>query len=241
MDPFIIFQNVFLAANKNTLPRRQVEVNAIAGPVWHGLSEEQQLVYQTLARLEREAYERDNPAHALQHHGQQLICPTGQIPHIQNAPFMVNTNEMLYDVYATQGQSIVGAQHRYAALKMQLSYQWPPSTSVSATFAEHSGPQVHNHATYYHDASGQDFTIMNLQYLAPVPTITTTAHGPNPPTAAFYRNELDKNTDVHGVSQLSPSSSMEVGSSTSERESPPYYEHPSQSTRDGLQYHQRQP
>ncbi len=48
------------------LPRQQTEVSTIAGAIWRGLSDEQQLIYQTLARLEREAYERDNPAPASQ-------------------------------------------------------------------------------------------------------------------------------------------------------------------------------
>lgn len=48
------------------LPRQKTEVSTIAGTIWRGLSEEQQLIYQTLARLERETYERDNPAPASQ-------------------------------------------------------------------------------------------------------------------------------------------------------------------------------
>ncbi|SJL09056.1 uncharacterized protein ARMOST_12432 [Armillaria ostoyae] len=65
-NAFIIFRDVFLAVNKNMLPRQQTEVSAIAGAVWRGLSDEKQLIYQTLARLEREAYERGNPAPASQ-------------------------------------------------------------------------------------------------------------------------------------------------------------------------------
>ncbi|PBK66064.1 hypothetical protein ARMSODRAFT_1048629 [Armillaria solidipes] len=65
-NAFIIFRDVFLAVNKNILPRQQTEVSSIAGAIWRGLSGEQQLIYQTLARLEREAYERDDPAPALQ-------------------------------------------------------------------------------------------------------------------------------------------------------------------------------
>ncbi|KAK0216813.1 hypothetical protein IW262DRAFT_1393660 [Armillaria fumosa] len=65
-NAFIIFRDVFLAANKNILPRQQTKVSTIAGAIWRGLSEEQQLIYQTLARLEREVYEHDNPAPASQ-------------------------------------------------------------------------------------------------------------------------------------------------------------------------------
>ncbi|KAK0234959.1 hypothetical protein EDD85DRAFT_954470 [Armillaria nabsnona] len=287
--PFIIFRDVFLAANKNMLPKRQIEVNAIAGPVWHGLSEEQQLVYKTLARLEREVYERDNPAHALQHRGSSggkgskddqgctripsqsaadlphgpgiqgteaqnfpYHAPTTapavapRVPHVQNPTlFMMNTDEMLYDVHATQGQSMVDTQHGYAARNMQFSYQWPASTSVATTFAEQSDPQIHNHATYYHNASGQNFAIMNptaiLQYLPSVPAVAPTAHGLNPLPVAFYRHELDANADVRNdASHSSAASSMEVGSSTGKREFLPYYERPAPNTWDDLQYHQRQ-
>ncbi len=62
----MIFREVFLAVNKYILPRQQTDVSIIAGKIWHGLSDEQQLIYQTLARLEREAYEHDNPVPASQ-------------------------------------------------------------------------------------------------------------------------------------------------------------------------------
>ncbi|KAK0216814.1 hypothetical protein IW262DRAFT_1463753 [Armillaria fumosa] len=275
--PFIIFRDVFLAANKNTLPRRQIEVNAIAGPVWQGLSEEQQLVYKMLARLEKDAYERDNPTHALQYHGSSggkgskndrgrrkipsrsaadqpgteaqglpSHTPTtapAVAPQVPRGPSMTNTDEMLDDAHATHGQSIDDAQHRYAAQNMQFLYQLPASTSVAATFAEYSDPQIHSHAAYYHDASGQNFAIMNpiaiLQCLPSAPTVTPIAHGPNLLSATF-QHQLDTNADVRNVSLLSPASSMEGGSSTGERESSLYYERPAQNTWEDLQYRQRQ-
>ncbi|KAK0234978.1 hypothetical protein EDD85DRAFT_791882 [Armillaria nabsnona] len=156
-----------------------------------------------------------------------------RVPRVQNPTlFMMNTDKMLYDVHTTQGQSM-------------FSYQWLASTSVATTFAKQSDPQIHNHATNYQDTSGQNFAIMNpaaiLQYLPSVPTVAPTAHGPNPLTAAFYCHELGTNADVHNnASHSSAASSMEVGSSTGKRESPPYYERPVPNTWDDLQYHQHQ-
>ncbi|KAK0487996.1 hypothetical protein EDD18DRAFT_1335284 [Armillaria luteobubalina] len=274
--PFIIFRDVFLAANKNTLPRRQIEVNAIAGPIWQGLSEEGQAVYKMLARLEKDSYERDSPAHAVQYCGsgggkgsksdrgrrkipsrsaadqpgteaQALPCHSLAIapavePLVPCGPSMTNTGEMLDDVHATHGRGIVDAQHRYAAQNMQFLYELPASTSVAATFVENSDPQIHNHAAYYHNALGQNFTLMNpaaiLQYLPSAPTVTPITHGPELFTATF-QHQLDTNADVRNVSRSSPASFMEVGSSTGERESSLYYERPAQSTWEVLQCRQR--
>ncbi|KAK0183681.1 hypothetical protein F5146DRAFT_708287 [Armillaria mellea] len=65
-DAFAVFVDVYIAKHKYSLPTPKAEVRLIARPIWDGLPKEEQIFYETLARREREYYEHDNAAPALQ-------------------------------------------------------------------------------------------------------------------------------------------------------------------------------
>ncbi|KAK0234956.1 hypothetical protein EDD85DRAFT_841223 [Armillaria nabsnona] len=65
-DAFAVFVDVYIAKHKHRLPTQKTKVRLIARSIWDRLPREEQLIYQKLAREEREDYERDNAAPALQ-------------------------------------------------------------------------------------------------------------------------------------------------------------------------------
>ncbi|PBK89614.1 hypothetical protein ARMGADRAFT_1033149 [Armillaria gallica] len=292
-DSFTIFLDVLIAMYKSRLPTQRTEARRIARTFWNGLPREEQLFYETLARQEREDYERDDAAPALQHRvsardsglrssrGRQMVSsrsvvdrdlshwPAAQvdsqafvnraptitptvapgIPRVQypNSFMMnVNTDLVAHHVYTTEGQAMIDLQHGQATQGMPTSHQWPASTSIPTAVTETSisDSQIHNSVSYYHDASGQSFGIMNQtaipQHLPSAPVVAPVAHRPNPVTVLFTHHQLDGNIYNHNngwgepsTSHASTSSSVEVGSSA-------YYEHPAENTWDDSRDRQHQ-